>query len=88
MPNTLIIGYGNEIRGDDAVGPRIAALVNDWKLPAVTALAVHQLPPELAEPIAAAQQVVFVDASADPNVREVQTRPLEPATQRSGGTDT
>ncbi len=85
MPNTLIIGYGNEIRGDDAVGPRIAALVNDWKLPAVTALAVHQLTPELAEPIAAAQQVVFVDASAALQVQEVQSRPLESATQCSGG---
>ncbi len=59
---TLVIGYGNDLRGDDAAGQVVARTVNDWALPGVRALAVHQLVPELAEPVAAAGRVIFVDA--------------------------
>ena len=58
----VVIGYGNTLRNDDAVGPRAATIVQGWGLPGVTALAVHQLTPELAEPIAAARLAVFVDS--------------------------
>jgi hydrogenase maturation protease len=54
------------MRCDDGLGPRIAAAVAEWNSPAISALACHQLTPELAEPIAAAKAVVFVDASAGP----------------------
>jgi hydrogenase maturation protease len=72
----LVIGYGNELRGDDGVGPRAARAVAAWQLPAVKGLAVHQLTPELAERIAAAECVVFVDAGPDD---VVQTRPIGPS---------
>jgi len=58
MRGTLIIGYGNPLRGDDAVGYLAAERI-------VGALAVHQLTPELMEPISRADRVIFVDAVAD-----------------------
>ena len=74
----LIIGYGNELRGDDGVGPRVAEAVEQLKLPGVRTLICQQLSPEHAEPVAMAQLVVFVDAAVDAP-REVQFRKLEPA---------
>jgi len=75
--NLLVIGYGNELRSDDGVGPKVAAAVNEWSTTRVRALACHQLTPELAEPIAAARQVVFVDAAADSS-GSVELRPINP----------
>lgn len=59
---TLVIGYGNTLRGDDGVGPRVAEAVARRGRPTVEALAVHQLTPELAARIADAELVIFVDA--------------------------
>jgi hydrogenase maturation protease len=58
----LVIGYGNELLGDDGVGPAVARAVENW--PGVTAIVSHGLTPELAQPIAEADRVVFVDAHA------------------------
>ncbi len=77
----LLLGYGNELRGDDAVGPRVAATVEGWKLPGVRSLALHQLTPELADPISRAEAVIFVDATASPTVTETAAIPLEPVSQ-------
>jgi hydrogenase maturation protease len=74
-PRLLVIGYGNELRGDDAVGPRAARSVAAWRLPGVEGIAAHQLTPELAERIGAAERVVFVDAGQDD---VVQTQPIKP----------
>jgi hydrogenase maturation protease len=60
----LVIGYGNTLRRDDGVGPRVAEAVAARNLPGVSTLACHQLTPELADPISRAQTVVFVDAAA------------------------
>jgi hydrogenase maturation protease len=60
----LVIGYGNTLRRDDGVGPRVADAVAARNLPGVSTLACHQLTPELADPISRAQTVVFVDAAA------------------------
>jgi hydrogenase maturation protease len=78
-PVTVVIGYGNDLRGDDAAGPRVAAAVAGWDAPGVWALAVHQLTPELAEALAAAERVVFVDACASPEQAEVETQLIVPA---------
>jgi hydrogenase maturation protease len=59
---SLIIGYGSALRGDDAAGARVAATVARWELPGVRAVAVHQLTPELAEPLSRARMAIFVDA--------------------------
>jgi hydrogenase maturation protease len=63
MTELLVIGYGNELRGDDGAGPRVASTVAGWHRPGVRALAVHQLRPELAAALADADRVVFVDAA-------------------------
>jgi hydrogenase maturation protease len=78
LQNLLVIGYGNTLRGDDGVGPRVAEAVAALQLPDVHALVCPQLSPEHADPIAKARVVVFVDAAVDAP-REVQLRRLEPA---------
>ncbi|MCL2641584.1 MAG: hydrogenase maturation protease [Phycisphaerales bacterium] len=52
----LIIGYGNTLRHDDAVGPMIV----QWLRSGVSA---HQLLPEHAELVSRAKRVIFIDAS-------------------------
>jgi hydrogenase maturation protease len=69
---TVVIGYGNELRQDDGVGPRVARMVAG---PGLEAIAVHQLTPELAERISQAEQVVFVDAGASEAVRAQRLAP-------------
>ncbi|HEV2436267.1 MAG TPA: hydrogenase maturation protease [Verrucomicrobiae bacterium] len=73
----LVIGYGNPLRCDDGVGPRVAEAVEALQLPGVHTLICQQLSPEHAEPIARARTVIFVDAAMDAP-KEVQLRQLEP----------
>jgi hydrogenase maturation protease len=75
--NLLVIGYGNTLRGDDGVGPRVAEAVEALHLPGVHTLVCQQLSPEHAAPISLAQTVIFVDATVDAP-QEVQLRQLEP----------
>ena len=76
-PSIVVIGYGSELRGDDAVGQHIAAAVAEWNIPNIRALAVHQLTPELAAVLASAQFAIFADASADPHQTEARIESLE-----------
>ena len=73
----LVIGYGNTLRGDDGVGPRVAEAVAAMNLPGVLTLVCQMLTPELADPISQARVAVFVDAAVDAP-KAVQLRPLEP----------
>ena len=62
MPQTLLIGIGNRLRGDDGAGPVLIeqlAAEGDGRLRTLT---VHQLTPELAAVLAGASSVLFVDA--------------------------
>jgi hydrogenase maturation protease len=74
----LVIGYGNELRCDDGVGPKVAEAVDQKTLPGVRVIACHQLMPELAEVVSQARCVVFVDAALD-EPKEVRFRSLDPA---------
>jgi hydrogenase maturation protease len=74
--NYLIIGYGNTIRGDDGAGYQIAEAVAQWNFSHVQSLAVHQLTPDLAEAVAQAKTVIFVDAVA--TLSEVKIEQLRP----------
>ena len=59
----LVVGYGNALRGDDAVGHHVAEmLVTEQRLPGASILTRHQLTPELAKEMAAARLVVLIDA--------------------------
>lgn len=74
----LVIGYGNTLRSDDGVGPRVADAVAALALPGVRALVCPLLTPELADPVSQARVVIFVDAAVDAP-REVQMRKLAAA---------
>lgn len=58
----LVLGYGSDLRRDDGAGRVAAEAVAARDLPGVTARALHQLTPELAEDLAGTQ-VIFVDAT-------------------------
>jgi hydrogenase maturation protease len=64
MPHTLIIGYGNPLRGDDGFGwhaaVRLREVIHDE---GVEILPVHQLTPELMDPLSRARRVIFIDAA-------------------------
>jgi hydrogenase maturation protease len=75
----VVIGYGNMLCTDDAVGPRAASAVADMELPGVVAKAVPQLTPELAEPLASARLAIFIDARPAAEGEGVEIRPIEPA---------
>jgi hydrogenase maturation protease len=64
MSQALLIGCGNPLRGDDAVGPAVVAACAE-QMPDVETMIVHQLTPELAEPVSRALVVIFVDASVE-----------------------
>jgi hydrogenase maturation protease len=74
----LVLGYGNTLRGDDGVGPKVAEDLAALNLPGVQAIAAPLLTPELAEPVANSGFVAFVDAALDAG-SEVELRPLKPA---------
>ena len=80
MPHTLIVGYGNSLRGDDGAG-YIAAELLRGRLhdPDVEILSQHQLLPELMEPMAHAAHVVFIDASVSGRAGKFSKIPLRPA---------
>jgi hydrogenase maturation protease len=64
MRRVLIIGYGNPLRADDGVGwhaaRRLTELLQDEP---IEILALHQLTPELAEPLSRVDLIIFIDAS-------------------------
>lgn len=75
----LVLGYGNDLRGDDAAGQRAADRVGAWRLPGVEVRALPQLVPELAEPLAAATRAVFLDAHPVSDCPAVRVRRIHPS---------
>jgi hydrogenase maturation protease len=80
MPARLLIhGYGNPLRGDDAFGWLAATqLAARCARPDVDIRALHQLTPELAEPIGAALRVIFIDAARDGLAGVLQEETVQP----------
>lgn len=76
MADILIIGYGNELRGDDGLGPLVAKAVAAANLPGVRVLIALQLLPEFAADLAQASLVVFVDAAEVGSEGGVEVRSL------------
>ena len=60
---TLVIGYGNLLRGDDGVGPFLAEKVRALNLPEVEVRALQQLQVEIAEDLRSYRRVLLIDAS-------------------------
>jgi hydrogenase maturation protease len=62
MKHALLIGVGNTLRGDDAVGIRVGERART-RFPHLDVLCVHGLSPELAETVAQYDLLLIVDAS-------------------------
>jgi len=75
----LCIAIGNPLRGDDGVALRALLLISPQ--PGLRLIETHQLLPELAADIAAADTVCFLDA--DPNCSEVTIVAIEPEPARA-----
>ena len=80
MSRVLLIGYGNTLRGDDALGPmaleRLRTRLGDAEF-----LSCHQLTPELAERVAACDLALFVDATSDGDPGTVDVKLLSPESE-------
>jgi hydrogenase maturation protease len=79
MARILIVGYGNPLRGDDGAGWRAAQRLRDLvRDPEVEVLCLHQLTPELMEPLSRAAFAVFIDARAGGEPGAIRERRIEP----------
>ncbi|MFQ4141023.1 hydrogenase maturation protease [Chlorogloeopsis sp. ULAP02] len=78
--NVIVIGYGNDLRNDDAIGQRVAQKIATQHLANVKSIAVHQLTPELAANLANVDLAIFVDACFNSENSKVQVKSLLPAT--------
>lgn len=84
----LVIGYGNPLREDDGVGWVAAEAVGN----AVTMFpgtqidveTVHQLLPELADPISLADLVIFIDAAVSGKPGEILQHVVMPQGEKPG----
>jgi hydrogenase maturation protease len=86
QPRCLILACGNTLRSDDGVGPWLA----EWaekrfaSEAAVRVLSRQQWTPELAEEIARAESVLFIDCSVDSAPGSVGLVPVEPTAAKQG----
>jgi hydrogenase maturation protease len=82
----LILACGNTLRGDDGVGPWLAAWAEERFAaePAVRVLSRQQWTPDLAEDVAQAESVVFLDCSVESSPGEVRFRTVGPAAAGPG----
>jgi hydrogenase maturation protease len=84
----LILACGNSLRGDDGVGPWLAAWAEQRFGPkaGVHVIARQQWTPELAAEIAAADSVLFIDASIESKPGRVTLTPVAPKTAHETST--
>jgi hydrogenase maturation protease len=84
----LIIGYGNSLRGDDAVGCLAAEELRQHyhDNPNVQVIASHQLTPEMAEDISRCDFVIFLDASSSAEPGKIWQAPVLPKAEPAGFT--
>jgi hydrogenase maturation protease len=77
----LILACGNTLRGDDGVGPWLAEWAEQrfTEIAGVRVIADHQWTPELAEDVARAHSVLFIDCSIDSEPGSLKLTPVEPA---------
>lgn len=80
----LILACGNVLREDDGFGPWLAAWAKERFRydPRLCVLARHQWTPELAEDIAAANAVIFIDCATNSDPGLVQMKLIESSDER------
>lgn len=81
MPDVLILGYGNTLRSDDALGVHAAHALEDFYCDdaGVRVLATSQLSLDLAEDVSQAEFVLFIDAAEGGSPGEIFRETLSPA---------
>ena len=77
MSRPLIIGFGNPLREDDALGWRAAELLERREGSSIDVLKCHQLTPELVDLVGRASLVIFLDASVSQEPGAISTRLVE-----------
>ena len=85
-PAFLVVGYGNPNKGDDAIGQKIVAQLQELKPPNLEAYSVKYLTPELSSKLARADVAIFVDACRFNNTDTVQVKPLNARGTETTGT--
>jgi len=73
----LVLACGNPLRGDDGVGILLARFVEEWaaeRHAGINVIVRMQWTPELAEDIAAAESVIFIDCAVDLKPGEIRVR--------------
>lgn len=83
----LVIGYGNALRGDDALGLRVAdrlaeTFASECETGNMTVTPTHQLTFDLAEAVSRARCVILVDAATGDQPGTIACRSITP--QRDG----
>ena len=81
MSKTLVIGYGNSLRGDDGVGVRAVEIIAH-KHPGIDCLTLTELTPDLAETLSRYDNVLFVDASI--TASDLKWRTVSPQLESGG----
>jgi hydrogenase maturation protease len=61
----VIIGYGNELRGEDAFGVDAIKKLQKLGLENTKLISLHQLTPEVVLQLLDANEIIFIDASYD-----------------------
>jgi len=78
MPRVLVVGYGNPLRRDDALGWHAVRELKRRTEPAeIQCLPTRQLTPELADRMRHADRVIFIDASAEAELGRVDVQRVE-----------
>jgi hydrogenase maturation protease len=78
-----VIGFGNTLRRDDAVGYQIAQQAERLWSPRIRAIALQQLTPEVVAELAQADRAIFVDARPAVSSLPVCAEAIEPLEQGS-----
>ncbi len=80
MKRALMLACGNPLRGDDGFGEWMAAKVEEqFTRSEIEVVSLHQLTPEMAEPISSADTVIFLDCTTMTAPGEVSMQPVAPA---------
>jgi hydrogenase maturation protease len=82
----LILACGNTLRSDDGIGPWLAQWAEEKFAddPAIQVISRQQWTPDLAQEIAQAKSVLFIDCSIESPPGDVRLIPVEPAAPAQG----
>ena len=84
MLDVLILGYGNTLRGDDALGIHAAHALHDFYCTdgGIRVLATSELTFDLAEDISQANLILFIDAAVAGLPGEIHSEEILPADEK------